>query len=262
MFKPARGIQLNRSHPFARNLVAPFLMNEFTGNKIYAPGGFQGNFNANSYWQDEGVRLNNPTTSTDSKITTDIDYNADLGSQGTIVCCFKTVGVISYAHICGSYPTQDAFRIYRNNSDAQLYFQLNSAAMLVSGVATNIWDGAYHTVAFTWDADANVRKYYIDGVLETTNTTAFTMPTGETMNIGGRHNQYYANDAVYKYFYPFNTVLSDIEIAQITREPFAMFEGGINPALLYAAAVSAGNIFPVFAGDSVHSALFGGQMVR
>jgi len=228
--KPLLGVPVNWSHPLARGLVGCWLMNEGGGDKIYdlsgnrnmgifaagsasptwKPGKFGGTlyFGGDDYIDvSDSSSLNN--ISTTGAISIVVSFRAtDL--SGTIIR-----RLVSKLYTC--------FDFFYMCSGDTIQFDVNAAPLVGSVLTAN---QVYHTVA-TYDKNAgdNNQKIYLNGLLnaQTTETNGL-VANDNVLRIGSYPTLARPHIGDIDYIYLYNRALSAAEIAQLYREPFAMFD--------------------------------------
>jgi len=246
ILKPTRGIQLNRTHPLAHGLVGCWLFNENTGGKVFD---LSGNGNTGS--------LVASTQFVPGKFGSclDFDGNGDyvncataqlnLRSSLTISAWINTAsisskqGIFTKGALEASAPyTQYGFGILGSNLFGAISDGTTRTTVGGSDLSNNTW---YHGVMVF--SSGSFLNLYLNGTLygtsDTTVTTLQSYGTGPWIGCspatGGRS---FFNGSVDNVMI-FNRALTNIEVNQLYREPFCMFERRINPALFY---VTAGGI--------------------
>ena len=241
--KPYRGIQINRSHPHAKGLIASYVMNEGEGSGVFdssgnnntgtlinmdpatdwvaGQGGFALDFDgANDYIEvpHSGAYDNLPQITIEAKVK----LNVLPSIRGEAA----TLGILRNT----SSPWFSA-RMRVESTDA-LTFSVNAASGFqtasISPASVGVW---YHVIG-TYNG-SNV-KLYLDSVLYSTSPSL----TGEVLNAGGSV-RLGANDAAslrlegkIGFVNIWKRALSAGEIVQRTLNPYAMFESGIPAGIL------------------------------
>jgi hypothetical protein len=217
LFKPFRGIQLNRSHPLARGLVGCWLMNENGGNKVFD---LSDNRNTGSLtnvtWTPGGVAI---AASVSRIVSAASGFNA---SEGSIEMLVKPAW--SYDDGLAHYFWQATITAFRKftlrknaNNTTELFTNNTSRGTFTFAWAANT---LYHVV-LNWGTNT----LYINKVLEYTFTAGGLGTLPPTLYIGDAYagaNLAFSGNIYY--FCVRNRALSATEIAWLYREPFAMFE--------------------------------------
>ena len=234
LLKPFRAIQLNRTHPLARGLVAVWLMNEGGGNKILdaagnpfsmtiqsgatAPTWSVGNTGSAILFNDANsqyLKIDSAAVP-DYPLTLACWFNAD---DATLNLALMFVGDKDVAEkYCGlraeGAVAGDPVRAYSRNTSA-VY------ADSTTGFTANKWHLA--TGVF---ASAASRIAYIDGGSPGSNTSSQAALNWDRTAIG-----YFGDSTPTNYFsgkisvaYIWNRALTAAEVRWLYREPFAMFE--------------------------------------
>ncbi len=236
LFKPTRGLRLNKSHPLARGLVGCWLCNEGTGGTVFdlSRNGNIGTLQDNTSWtagkfgmgltfDDSGDYVNcaaNETLdvrTTPFTLVTWLKYNSGSPTTHTIYEGLYTKP--NWLIADASNTTRLTLR-KADDSGVDYYFG-------TSGIfAANTW----WNLAVTYDKQ-NV-KHYVNGVFDTgsprTGIMGGTAPT--SYRIGGRPPDGF--NGVIDNFMVFNRALTAQEIALLYREPFCIFDRRIRPELI------------------------------
>jgi len=241
VLKPVRGIRLNKSHPFARGLVGYWLFNEGSGNKVFDLSG-NGNGNGN-----EGVLIAD-THWVPGKFGSALDFDGigDYVDTGIRTNYGKKVTFVTWVNfddnqvrgqiISSLYWTDNEFVFQEHNgADNQFLFGLGLnkyVTWVVPFDITSTWVSLIVVIDTTQAANADKLKLYANGVLVaqatfTGITTEDVEAASNNILIGNSLNGQIDHVPIY------NRILSASEIAQLYREPFCMFERGINQVLLY-----------------------------
>jgi len=251
ILKPTRGIQLNRTHPLAHGLVGCWLFNENTGGKVFD---LSGNGNTGS--------LVASTQFVPGKFGSclDFDGNGDYVSLGigvtvtstshTILGWFKSpdLSVTRVIHSQTNSNTASSKMISLELSETGnvvYYRRLSVSPWSFSITSPNSYDDDnWHFVVATTSLGTNNNfTLYVDGIQVASTTNVYSlMSYVDNRRIGNARMQsgdaYYFNGLIDEVMI-FNRALTNIEVNQLYREPFCMFERRINPALFY---VTAGGI--------------------
>jgi len=238
IFKPPYGVRLNRDHPLARGLVGAWIMNEGSGNKIFdlSGNGSDGTFANDPAWVGGDIELDGGN-----------DY-----ITGTIKELYRTdKTIVTWIKMASINRVNNLFSIGDNPSDGspQTLFQVNAGNKLASfgtkdgggfdyleSNETFVAD-TWYCVAFVNDAANISYKLYIDGnevtyLAGTTGTYIDFTDTANNFYIGvGFSNSYFAG--LIRSMLVYDQALTPAQIAWLHREPYAMFEDYINPAMLY-----------------------------
>ena len=116
--------------------------------------------------------------------------NSMEGAKGTIEFDFTETGTTGNYDVFFDHSVANAFRIQRGDLDTRVQFYISNDFSVFYSVS-NIFDGLKHHMKFTWERNADgdcIRRVYTDGVLEGTDTGAFTVPTltSGTMYVGSK----------------------------------------------------------------------------
>jgi len=142
-----------------------------------------------------------------------------LQTHSTIVL-IKPTGIASGSIIGGSGNGYPELGLNASNKP-----YLNKQGVSTPGTAaTAVGAGVYATVGYTYDNTANALLFYLNGVIDATlapSAVSFTYPAGNGLQIG-QASANFNGDIVYLYRY--NRVLAAAEVAELTAEPYAMFQ--------------------------------------
>ncbi len=172
-----------------------------TGTKHWVPGksGWAGNFNGT----DDSVAIN------DLDITGGITIEGwvKTNSTSTQVVARKTnayqLSVVSSADVGGAVNGSITMLIGTGAAWA-------TTSVYYTDGTTSVADGKWHYVAGTFDDTSDTMKIYVDGVLQTTNTSA-------TVSFGTNNNTLYLGRDVAGSAYPLNGQLDGIRIFNYAR---------------------------------------------
>ncbi|OHB61523.1 MAG: hypothetical protein A2167_02765 [Planctomycetes bacterium RBG_13_46_10] len=238
ILKPPRAIQLNTSHPLARDLASCWLFNSGAGEKAFDSSG-----NNNS-----GI-INGDISWAAGKFGSALSLG---GSSGYVNCgsntnimpnAFTVVGMIRTN--IGDYNSLFSWRTDSLTPGLYVRYSYDDRAIIHMGASNyryfyhspvNIADGNWHHVAFVVPGNAindiQNSKMYADGKEQTVWATynAGEQNSKQICSIGRAGNHYFNGNI--DHVMVFNRVLTASEIAQLYREPFCMFERMISPAFL------------------------------
>jgi hypothetical protein len=262
--KPFRGIQLNRTHPLSKGLVACYLFNEMTGETVFDLSGNGNNGTlengvawgngrlkfdgVDDYVLDSGFNINFSSFSFGAWVKFDDDYRQPVIVGGD-----------------GSGSGDRPIDIFLGTGSARTIFvdtRIDSAdySQSNSGVIPTL--GQWYHIVGVYDGEMSI---YINGVLKAgqtggngTNGADGTdgLKIGEGTNLYGWGNTFFNGsiDSVRIY----NRALPAEEVTWLYREPYAMFEPSFNPALLYPAAPPVGAIMNQFQRANIGADLYNG----
>ncbi len=235
LIKPFRAIQLNKSHPLARELSGCWLFNEgcgeqstdMSGNRLNIP--FVG---GTPQWTSGNhgsvISFNNSES----------EYmELDIAPVTKIPCSILmwlcpddvTQGNHYYPlYIANKNVTNQAWGLLLNlGNDGEVSLNTNITTTTGRAVSSKcISAGQWHQVVCVI-AGTTDRRCFVDGGNKGTNSSNVNAPTGLNRISIGR-----AGDSTPGYYYPgkigcvfiWNRVLTDNEIAWLYREPYAMFD--------------------------------------
>ena len=247
--KPYRGMQLNKTHPLARGLLAGWLMNEGAGSRVYDITGNghtgtltnmdQTNWIPGKYGHSldfisgsstyVSVAVSNalrdlPTT---YDFTVIIWFNADAVNNNSMFAWFGTDDLVIYPN--SPNPVTGDIRIYWRNLGADL--------LRVGGADLS---GEWHQCVLLSRA-SNDHEYYRDGISIVTSSNTGTAGPFTGMNIGTFESGNQHWDGVVDHIMVYQRALTNAEILRLYREPFAMFQQESRVQLFSVGAPPVGN---------------------
>ena len=238
--KPTRGILLNKSHHLARGLVACWLMNEGSADKICDLSWNASHGTANGDPQIVPGRFGHAIDFDGTNDWYDCGNKSSLQLSAMTVLCWAYIESNSRALI-----TKGTSRSSWISRDWDLFGNGTHLLFIVCSTSANIVQiteggfpslNAWHQIVATWDGTTSTdsAKLYVDGVL-------FDAATATGTNNANRFNVYvggyrpsgaYEFDGKIDHAILWNRALSAGEIAWLHREPFCMFERAITPGLI------------------------------
>jgi hypothetical protein len=242
--KPLRGIKLNISHPLARVLVHCWLENEGMGNVIYdscnrlnltgygttgLPAWTAGNHGAALSYVAANKQYHE--TDTPPKIT---------AYPFSVVAWFNTnnISIAQRLFFFGDKDTDNTYQALRLSTTGYVYAESRNtvavAAISTMAVTANTWNMA----AGVWTS-ATLRAAYLNAGSKGTNTTSSTFSSAHDRTSIGHQGTLTPSSPMsgkIGLVMVWNRALTDAEIARLYSEPYAMFEPGIRPIILGAAA--------------------------
>lgn len=230
ILKPPKGVLLNRGHPLARGLVGSWLMNEGGGNTIQDLSG-NGNIctvGSSVLWDGDAIEGNGDTNSNillSATLTTTPNFTVVVDWAWDVVSDIAFGGV---GYDVGGYGILilDANRVYTSADGSYKTITVNGAFTAPQRAV----------LAFT--KNGTLGTWYKNGVALGSNNTFTAANVLKIQSISGYAGGANTVDGKLYYAYVFNRDLSVSEIAQLYREPFAMFEQENSP--LFVAATSGG----------------------
>lgn len=219
---PNSGAKLNLANPLSNGLTGVWLMDAYGGGLVNEFVNDHNGTITGADWVPSGLDF----TASGDKVET-VNAGKLLGSEGTITFGYKYTNTPSFYYFAVIDDDFNEFSLVRTPANSYCNFYINSSNATLSDVT--FFDGSYHDLAFTWDASANERKIYVDGLLSDTNTTSFTWDAAgiddHKFFIGGRDTgvDRYAGGII-SYFYIYDRVLSDEKINSINFNPYQIFE--------------------------------------
>lgn len=242
LLKPARGIRINRSHPLARNLTGCWLFNDGAGQYVYDTGTYR---KAGSFLGDPPLwkpGLHGHCIQFDgSEECIDIGtskFGLDVTNELSVVAL-----VNQHASHSGIIFARSAFvrpvklETYPSGK-FRFYVYTDSDDCLLVSSSVHATDGSeWCHVAGTWKQYDG--RIYVNGSLEnsesSSNGNLSFVSDSQPVGIGGTYeagSYRYCYQGATEYVFIFNHVLSADEIKSLYREPFAMFDNRITPALV------------------------------
>ncbi len=232
ILKPARGIQLNKSHPLARGLVGYWLFNEGSGNKVFdlSGNGNEGTITGTApSWYGGKFGFVVMLPGTDEYITV-TDFPGILGGFSISMWIKQNAYVDGCGLLDANGGTDYLFGYFKGN---KVRFYVGGFTQFVESSKTDFnTDLNWRHIAGTYDG-ATIRLY-INGVIHgTTKASAVGSSGAETSFEIGVYNltTYFDGFIDIPSFY--KRALSAPEIALIYRKPFCMFERAVSPALFF-----------------------------
>jgi hypothetical protein len=239
--KPIRGMQLNRTHPLSRGLVACYIFNEVTGETVFDLSGYgnNGTLENGVVWSDGGLVFDGN------------NGYVDLGNESSL----KPSLPITISLWVELNELSDFRWIFRNDDDVNYYgvwlaktannFQvsyLDGGAPGSAGrrskqgttpLSANTW---YHVAAVI--RGATDMSIYVNGVDDegTYSGTGGELVYSSSSGSIGKSIDSYFNGSI-RSVNIYNQAKSADEITWLYREPYAMFEPAFNPAILYSPTV-------------------------
>lgn len=240
IYKPTRGMKLNRRHPLARGLSACWLMNERSGNVLYDLAKHGNGIITGASWVPDGLEIN--AANEQISLASDRHINWDRGS---IALKFKSNVVFNDSvdhYLFGSRgPTNNAGDFFINKYSDNIMFFLfyDVQTHYVSYTSPDIpnWQ-EWSSYVYRWSNGVELSKIetssmtlHVDGIetltgSEVQNSTWNSYIMDSIYGIGNdpeRGTAQYA-DGIFEYFYIYDRAITDEEIKWIHREPYAMFD--------------------------------------
>jgi hypothetical protein len=194
--KPPSGTQLDPAQPSTKGLVFAGFFSEGAGSQANDISGNNNHGTINgAVWGDGGLRFDG----TDDLVVVANESNFDFD----ITEPFSGLAYIKVASVTGSItifskfnntppPIGWFFYVLETGGEGRLLFQVQSSGYLYRHGSTNLDDGAWHHVAFTYDGSNSLAgiKLYVDGVEESytdgSSPTVGSILTNEPVRIGAR----------------------------------------------------------------------------
>lgn len=243
--KPIRGIRLNKSHPLARGLVGYWLLNEGTGNKV-----FDLSENGNTGTSSGAIWVPGKHGSA-QQYDGDDDYT-NCGSKTILNCNGDEITVVAslrqkpgstiagYDIILARVSSSGhGYRLWtRDSSSFRYYWNIKAPAgggETYINSTTEISSVNFQHVAGVCKASSYF-KLYVNGIEEASDLTLSHgwqdfPPLYIGCMTGIPIQRFFPMDIEYISIY--NRALCASEIAQLYREPFAMFSYPISPKLMH-----------------------------
>jgi len=236
--KPFRGMQIDKAHPLARGLVCCLVLNEATGGTAFDLSGYGDHGTIiGADWAGDGLDLNGTSDYIDmgtnilvnpSAISMVVRAKADsLTVDQRLITRFGGATGVNAQFILwmdtGGAGDGWALAI-RNSTDDQVTIGDDSINATTD----------FQTIVGTCENNGNA-KIYVDGT--ESDSAAFSgqiHPGIVDLWIGAMDletDQFFNGKIEYVYFY--DRAISPEEVAYLHREPYAMFQQPISPALMY-----------------------------
>ena len=234
--KPVLGSQIQLGHPSIDGLVGCWLMNEGSGNIIQdlSGNGRHGTAVGATGEISWSTGQDGPVVEFvgDTKAAYQFSPITFLSTdRWTLVWSMKTDGDAAEGVVLGEYDTSDDYIFISAGSYVRFTNSLGASKDITVNVAS-----AWHTLAYVADGTGNI-TLYVDGKYQekvTGATTSFILDS-----IGNGYNSdNYTYDGQVSHVSAYNRALSASEIADLYREPFAMFYR--DPIELWSAATQGG----------------------
>lgn len=233
--KPWLGMQLNRKHPLAKGLVGCWIFNEKTGSTVFDLSNNNNNGTINGAdWVADGLDF----------IAANNDYILTGNVETDYTNGITVITEINTDNLDGNHDMVS----HRGGVTNGNYLLRTNGSLLTFGYYDSAWFYSASAIPLSINEDVSLACVY-DG----TNTVMYNNSVPELNSFA--HTMYSLNqpivigihgglsvqeyDGLIKHVYIYNRTLSASEIAWLNREPYAMFQQPINPAMLYT-AVSAG----------------------
>ena len=228
--KPLLGVPVNWSHPLARGLVCCWLMNEGGGNKIYdlSGNGNTGSFYGDTKWTPGKFGSALSFDGTEDYVNVSDSNSLDIGTTNNLtislwvkVNSFAVAGgLVSKATGTGSTALDYRISIL---TESRFSFYVGAYTYINSYITrnTNQW---YHVVG-VWRGSFPI-DIYVNGIKDNGTSNGSTKNAANTgsLYIGSTYTSSSSFNGTIDDVMIFNRALTASEIAQLYREPFAMFD--------------------------------------
>lgn len=234
LLKPLRGTQLNRTHPFARNLGMCWLFNEGAGAQVFdlsgngrtgtlqgAPSWAAGRFGYELCYDGDNDRVETSSpVITSAAVSVSLWFRADelpstRAEDGTLLIQ-RTVGS----------PYQ-SFRSLINNADDKILLLIyNSSGVNTVSISSDsaVQIGIWYHVVFVLDSNYDACMY-VNGVQQAgTDNSGSLYNANDVLRLGSRTGTADDFKGGIDLVTIFNRSLSASEITLLYREPFCMFD--------------------------------------
>jgi len=240
LLKPARGIQLNRTHPLAKGLVGAWIFNERTGNMAFDLSGHGNDGTINGAdWVPGGLDF----------VASSSDY-VNLGTR-QYVGTAKSFTVASKVRLDSfpgspwSYPgilrtkagqTQNWVLLFSEDvgySDVSFGSENNFSRLRSGDIGITLGVEYDVTVVYNGNGALTASNYnlFIDGVNKTLSSASPFASDSSNSAIGVEGTNYWDGKIFYVYIY--DRALQPSEVTSLSRDPYQMFQCGIDPGLFY-----------------------------
>ena len=229
--KPLLGVPVNWSHPLARGLVGCWLMNEGGGSIIQdSSNRLQGIGNVIPTWIADYTNYNGTTQKwTLSSCPFDPEQQFSLLAEIRIPSISAEQVFLGFGDVSEGSGARVDFGLYSDGKFRLLLRQNgNNTIVNILSTGSSLADNQWYKLAFTFNGVTRAYKAYVDNKLLISGTgSTFTAIDFTKGSIGSRYyagsySSYWSGDI--KTISIYNRVLSAAEIAQLYREPFAMFD--------------------------------------
>ena len=244
LIKPIKSSIVNPTHPLAKGLVGCWLLNEGTGNKI---SDLSGHGNSGTIYGSPAWSAG-PTGGCLEFVNGNSQYinvgNSYFGMDKTnslsiVTFACRTSSDPTYAPIIqrGGYVFPFGFKLYKYGSYTRIYFSVRTGPgnTNMSSLTDDIPLGQWAQFAGTFDG--TTQSVYHNGRFSNSvaNSGSLDFNSASHLTYLGAVEGFeseYTHDGGLAYVFLWNLSLSAAQIAWLSREPFAMFETGIAPALI------------------------------
>ena len=224
--KPPRGSQLELGHPLTRGLVGYWLMNEGSGNKV---SDLSGNGNTGTFYT---VSL--PTWTLGETGSAVQFESTDYIGIGDLTSLFSTEATLVMKLKLDLDPPFDSSRTgyaYLESAANKSHYPFTNGLLyiatfhtdrLIVGFDNSGFDKTqWHQLAITTKPGAGNYKLYQNDNLVTTGTGPANVTVAAASKLGEVTTNWL--NGLIEYAFVYNRALTASEIAQLHREPFAMF---------------------------------------
>lgn len=173
-YKPHVGTQVDLGHPFAQGLTGAWLFNEYGGLNLknLVQNKTDGTLTELNWKHSQSSGVYIPAT---NLVTGGTDH---IKGNGAVFLQYQNVGTpTSNGKFCLAGGSN--WQLFRDASDTASRLQISAQDAFFTHV--NIYDGVPHTLSFSWDPDADIRKMWVDGVKSADSTVAFNF-SGESVD--------------------------------------------------------------------------------
>lgn len=260
--KPSLGVQMNRGHPLAPDvLMLPF--NEGAGVKVLDASGRLNHGGLNGAdWvaSSKGLALDFDGTNQQPVIVSD-SPSLDLSSTMTLAAWLYPRSAKSYGHV-GMKHNAYGLRLFDYDSRG---FQFS----IYDGAWKNVYVGSMPTMGLWYHvvgrADGSQVQLFVNGVKYTGDAYTSIATNANDLYIGAYQvgsPETYAFDGLIGYWAIWSRALSDSEIYGLRDEPWCSMQPMPRRYWVGEAAPPSAIMVPIISREAVHSAVFGGQVIQ
>ena len=234
LLKPIRAIQLNKSHPLARDLTACWLLNEGTGGKIFdaSGNGNTGTAEGETSWAAGLFGSHLHFDGTDDYVdcgTSDFDIS-ETNKVSVLAWIRPQTGGSSSPFVIqrGQFNRPFGMAVVPSTGRARWVVRTSDSNWLDSPPGLINVDQWSQIVGTYTDGD---QKIYVDGILQNSDTLTGSLNCGNystTLARSPDSSSYWFSGEI-DHVLIFNRCLTAEEIAWLYREPFAIFGRPISP---------------------------------
>lgn len=248
--KPYRGQLLNKTHPLARGLAGGSLFNAYTGPAVDIVS-CQCATQAIASWVGGGVEINAGTHYVSFPVPPGMSVSK--GSVFIIAAPLAGGGYNNISFLFGHYNAGNRIYLQYNTTTLEFMIRLGSSAVVNTGKFFD--SGEVNTACLTWDNGDYVA--YLNGVSVSSGNYVGLAAFDDDFCFGNFRVTDMKYHIVGRFItgYLYDYALTAAAVAQLHREPYAMFGGGGDISWLASAALLANvlNSNPLLIYDPIAS---------